>query len=157
MKKITTLLAVTLIAVSTLTAQDRISESNLLGTWKMKIDAEKVMDEISDEADEEDNLLAKVILKSVSGLMEGVLDNMDIYITFKKGGDAIVTIDVFDSDDKQKDKARWRVRGTTLYIEDVEDGGVDWEGDGEWRMKDGVLILDQDEDEMSVYMVRVDG
>ena len=159
MKKLTTLLALSLFITFGVTAQDKIYEKDLIGEWKMVIEMDGVLEELEEEAEESETILAEVIMKSVSGIVEGVMDNLDIYIEFKRGGKAIVYVDAFDAD-TEEDDSEWYIKGNRLYIEDLDNDNFNWDSDDDdyWVMKDGVLFLEMDDDdnEVKVYMVRVD-
>jgi len=155
MKKFTLLLALTAFTIAPTLAQERISESDVLGTWKMIIDMEDVLEEIEKEADESETLLAQVLLESVSGIIEGVMERIDIYITFEGGGDAFVSVNAFDVDDDDED-TEWYIKNNRLYIEDTDNFNSD--NDGYWVMRDDVLYFeDYDGDnDVTIYMVRMD-
>jgi len=154
MKKITILLALFALTFSPVQAQDRMTESDIVGTWKMIIDLDEVIDELEEEADDAETLLAQVILESVSGIVEGVMDNIDIYIDFDRGGDATITVEAFkDIDDN--DDTEWYIKYNRLYIEDND--SFDSDDDDYWILEDGVLYLqNDDDDDVTVYMIRVD-
>ena len=154
MKKITLLIALTVLTLSTTQAQDRMTEGDIVGSWKMIIDLDQVIDEIEEEADDAETLLAQVILESVSGIVEGVMDNVDIYMDFERGGRVTVIAEVFDDLDDEDD-TDWYIKYNRLYIEDND--SFDSDDDDYWVLKDGVLYLEDDDDnEVSIYMVRVD-
>ena len=104
MKKLTLLLALTILVISPTQAQDRMTEGDILGSWKMVIDLDEVLEELEEEADESETLLAQVLLESVSGIIEGVMDNIDIYMDFDRGGEATIFVQAFDEADD--DEAR---------------------------------------------------
>lgn len=153
MKKTILFAVVAFISVGTF-AQEKITEGKLLGKWKMTIEMDEVIDELEEEAEEAETILAEVILKSVSGLVGGVMDNIDIYVEFKRGGDAIIRVDAFNND-KEEEDTRWYVRGNKLYIEDTKDDDINWDSNDGWLMKDGILVLDDDDNDVTVYMVKL--
>ncbi len=135
--------------------QNKVTDKALIGTWKMTINSESVMKEIKKEADKEDNLFAKVILNSVGGLVDGVIRNLDIYMTFERDGDAKILIDAFEESSQEED-SDWYIKNGKLFIRDIKKGdNIDWDSNDYWVMKDGVLYLETDE-EVEVYMVKMD-
>lgn len=156
MKKITLLLALSILIIPPTLAQDRISESDILGTWKMIIDMEEVLEEIEEEADESETLLAQVLLESVSGIIEGVMDRIDIYIEFERGGDASIRVNAFDATSDDDDDTEWYIKNGRLYIEETDNFNSD--NDGYWVMRDDVLYFeDYDGDnDVTIYMVRME-
>ena len=135
----------------------QVKEKDILGTWKMVIDIDEELDE---EAEEADTYLEEIIIKSVSGLVDGIMGNIDIYFDFQRNNDVLITIRAFG--EVEEEEARWFInkRGY-LEIEDIDDDDDD-DGfnistdDDEWKYIDGLLISDEHEDDRSVYMARVD-
>lgn len=156
MQKLKMLTMVAFFALGTAAiGQNKVTEKALIGTWKMTINSESVMKEIKKEADKEDNLFAKVILNSVGGLVDGVIRNLDIYMTFERDGDAKILIDAFEESTQEED-SDWYIKNGKLFIRDIKKGdNIDWDSDDYWVMKDGVLYLETDE-EVEVYMVKMD-
>jgi len=153
MKKLATLALTGAITLSVAFGQSKLTENELLGTWKMVIELDEVMAELDKEAKESETLLAEVIINSVSGVIEGVLDNVNIYLDFERGGRATVMVDAFDEREDDED-TEWYIKNGRLYIDDA--GHFESDGDDYWVLRDGVLFLEKDEDEKAkVYMVRV--
>ncbi len=155
MKKITLLFAMSTMILSTSYSQDRMSESDIIGTWKMVIELDEVVEELEEEADDAETLLGQVILESVSGIVEGVMDNIDIYIEFERNGDATVMVEAFDSADDDED-TEWYIKNNRLYLEDTD--SFDSDDDDYWVLDDGILYLESDDndEDVEIYMIRVD-
>ncbi len=137
------------------TQAQKVQEKDILGTWKLVIDIEE---ELDNEADEADTMLEEIIIKSVSGLVSGIMENIDIYFEFKKGGRVNVTVDAYD--EVEEEKGTWYInkRGY-LVIEDIDndDNNIHISADDdEWKLIDGLLISDDHEDDRNVYMTKVD-
>ena len=149
--KILTLLSLTLLLGFSTQAQ-KVEEKDILGTWKLVIDIE---DEMDKEADEAETLLEEVIIKSVSGLVSGVLDNIDIYLEFQERNNLRITIKAYG--EVEEEEGKWYInRKGYLVIEDVDDNDSFHfsSDDDEWKLVDGLLISD-DHDDGNVYMARV--
>ena len=155
MLKFTTLLALSLIALSSVFSQDIISEKDLIGNWKMTIETDGIIEKIKKETSSEENLFARVILKSVSGIVDGVLDNVDIYFKFRKGGDVSVTVQAL-GETSEEESSKWTIKNNKLFIDDPDKDNLDWDNDDPWVMKDGVLVLKEEDEEIIVYMVKID-
>ena len=130
----------------------KVKEKDILGTWKLVIDVEE---ELEQDADEADTILEEIIINSISGVVSGILGNIDIYFEFKRDGQLFITAEAFG--ETEEEEGTWYInkRGY-LVLEDIEDGddfSISSDGD-EWRLVDGILVND-DEDE-NVYMARVD-
>ena len=118
----------------------------------------EVEGELDREAEEADTILEEIIIKSVSGLVSGVLDNIEIYFEFEKRGDVTVTVKAYDEVDE--DQGSWYInkRGY-LIIEDIDDDDDRFSisaDDDEWKLIDGLLVSEEHEDDRTVYMTRVD-
>lgn len=152
--KILTLLSLILLLGFSVQAQ-KVEEKDILGTWKLVIDIEEEMD---DEADEADTILEEIIIKSVSGIVSGVMENIDIYFEFKKRGVVNVTVNAYD--DVEEDEGTWYInRRGYLVIEDIDDDDDKFSisaDDDEWKLIDGLLISEEHEDDRNVYMTKVD-
>lgn len=149
-----TLLSLTLLLGFSTQAQ-KVDEKDVLGTWKLVIEIE---DKLDKEADEADTILEEIIIKSVSGLVSGVLENIEIYFEFEKRGDLTVTVKAYD--EVEEDQGTWYInkRGY-LVIEDIDDDDDKFSisaDDDEWKLIDGLLVSDEHEDDRNVYMIRVD-
>lgn len=130
-----------------------LKEKDVLGTWKLIINIE---DKLDKEAEEADTYLEEIIIKSVSGFVDGIIGNIDVYFDFQPENRLFVTVDAFN--ETEEEEARWFInkRGN-LEIEDWDDDDDDFHisGDDEWKLIDGLLISDDHEDDRDVYMARV--
>ncbi len=132
----------------------KVEEKDILGTWKLVIDIENEMDE---EAEDADTILEEIIIKSVSGIVSGVMENIEIYFEFKKRGNVIVTVNAYD--DVDEDEGTWYInRRGYLVIEDIDDDDDKFSisaHDDEWKLIDGLLVSDEHEEDRNVYMTKV--
>lgn len=154
--KAKTLTILSLILLLGFSAQaQKVKQKDILGTWKLVIDVEK---ELDDEAEEAETLLEEVIIKSVSGLVTGILDNIDIYFEFERDGELELTVKAYG--EVERERGTWYInkRGY-LVIEDINNDddrfNISTDND-EWRMLDGVLVSDDHDSDDNVYMTRVD-
>ncbi|MEP5611101.1 MAG: hypothetical protein ABJP45_02570 [Cyclobacteriaceae bacterium] len=153
-QKALTLLSLILLLGFSTQAQ-KVEEKDILGTWKLVIEIEEEMDK---EADEAETLLEEIIIKSVSGLVSGVMENIDIYFEFQKRGTVLVTVKAYD--EVEEDEGTWYInkRGY-LVIEDIDDDDDNFSisaDDDEWKLIDGLLVSDEHEEDRNVYMTKVD-
>ena len=152
MKKAILLLAV--LGIGLTSYAQKVKEKDVLGTWKLIINIEEEMER---EAEEADTMLEEVIINAVSGFVDGILDDIDIYFDFR--ADNEVKITVYAYDEKETEYGKWYInkRGY-LEIEDVDDNDhISFDNDDdEWKLIDGILVSDDHEDDRTVYMTRVD-
>ncbi|MFH6983729.1 hypothetical protein [Marinoscillum luteum] len=157
MKKLSlTIFALLLIAFTyQAEAQSKVVAKDLIGSWKLVIDVDEEFEEAKREVDEEDSFLGKIILNSVSGIVSGILEEIDIYMEFKPGGEVKVIVEAFD--EREIEYSEWQIdKKGRLYISDTENFST---GDSDyWLMEKGVLILFEDDNERSdnVYLVNMD-
>lgn len=152
-KTLTILSLILLLGFST--QAQKVKEKDVLGTWKLVIDIE---DELDEEAEEAETLLEEVIIKSVSGLVSGIMENIDIYFEFDKNNELEITVKAFGEVDSERGTWYINKRGY-LVIEDIESDDDRFNistDDEEWKLVDGLLISDDQDDDKNVYMTRVD-
>lgn len=118
------------------TAQERVTEGRLLGEWRMMINVEE---EIRKEADQE-GFLTKMFLNGISGMVQGILDDIDIQMTFKKDG-ILELVALYDGQVDDVETLSWRIdEKGHLYIDDFKNERVSIENDGYWMWENGRLI-----------------
>lgn len=154
MKKTITLLTA-LCLIFSLQAQ-KVKKKDVIGKWQLVIDIEEKMEE---EADESDSFFEELIIKSVSGFVSGILEDIEIYFEFESDNYANITIKAYG--EIEEERAKWFINNRGyLEIEDWDNDDDNFNistDDDEWRLIDGLLISDDnDDDERTVYMKRVD-
>ncbi|MEO9474666.1 MAG: hypothetical protein ABJG41_04015 [Cyclobacteriaceae bacterium] len=134
-------------------AQERVKEKDIIGNWKLVIEVDEAFDDAKEELDDDESILGRMILSSVSGFVDEILEEIDIYLEFKKGGEVEVLVDAFG--ETETEYTKWAIDNKgRLYIEDTEHFSSDHDY---WMMKDGILIDVSDEDAGKyVYMVNMD-
>ncbi|MFK7953523.1 MAG: hypothetical protein AB8B73_11800 [Ekhidna sp.] len=138
------------------TQAQKVKEKDVIGQWQLVIDVEE---ELEEEAEEADSFLEEVIIKSVSGFVTGILEDIDIEFEFESDNDVRITIKAYG--ETERESAKWFInkRGY-LEIEDWDNDDDNFNistDDDEWRLIDGLLISDDnDDDERTVYMKRID-
>ncbi len=93
MKTLLTLGLLLVFCVSAVNAQSRVRAKDLRGTWKLEL-------EIDEEAE---TATERVILSAVDGL----LDEIDIYMEFRKNNELKVTVHAFG--DKEVEYSEWHI------------------------------------------------
>ena len=141
---------------STSFAQDKVSRKDIEGkTWKLKID---IKDEIRDELDDADGAFERIIIKSVAGFVDGIIDGIDIYFEFRPDNELKVTVEAFG--EREIEYTEWYInKKGALVIEDTD--SFDTDDDDFWLMVDDVLVAfdedwDGDLDDQNIYLVRID-
>lgn len=158
MKRITLLFSLALlISLPFSGTAQKLKERDLIGTtWKLNIDISNVLEEAEEEMEEEDNILGEVILRGVSGLVEGIIENIDVYFEFQDDNEVRIFIEAFGSDEVEY--TEWSVnRFGELIIEDNDH--IETDGDSYWYLEGGRLVhedSEEDEDDPKIFMTRID-
>lgn len=133
----------------------KVKEKDIIGTWRLVIDVD--MDELEDELEDEDNPFARIVMRSVSGLVDGILDNLDIYFEFKANGRLKVSVDAFGMDEQEY--SEWRINRRGELIIDSTDT-FDTDDDDYWMFEGNLLVAYDDngsvDEDARVYLVNVD-
>lgn len=151
------IIAALILFIPFLSSAQKLKEKDLIGTtWKLVIDIEDVLEEAEEEMEEEDNFLGEVILRGVSGLVEGIIDNIDIYFEFRDDNELKIFVEAFGADDVEY--TDWYVnRHGELVIEDNDH--IKTDGDSYWFMDDGILVhedSERDRDDPKIFLSRID-
>lgn len=156
MKKLCLLFIVSLLFVGQSFSQDRVSEKKLIGNWKMIIDIEEEMDEAKKEMDEEDNILGELFMSSISGLVEGIIENIDINFEFKRGGEVILIVEALQ-EESEEEYLSWEInrRGELQIIGETDNVNLD--EDDYWLMEGNKLLLFEDgELKENIYLLKIE-
>ncbi len=140
----TTLLSLMLLLIVGLgvaSAQERVTEARLLGEWRMMINVEE---EIRKEAEQE-GFLTKMFLDGISGMVQSILDDIDIQMTFKKDG-VLELVALYDGKVDDVETLSWSLdEKGRLFIDDYKNERVSIENDGYWMWENGRLISFEDD------------
>ncbi len=152
MKK-TILLVAVLFGIGLLANAQKVTEKDIIGTWKLVIDIEEEMEE---EAEDADTMLEEVFIKAISGFVGGILEDIEIYFEFRSDNDLKITVNAYD--ETETEYGRWFInRRGYLEIEDIGDDdhfNIDTDDD-EWKLIDGILVSEDHKDDRNVYMAKV--
>lgn len=114
-------------SASVVSAQVRVHPKDLQGTWKMEINIDS---EDLDDDDDEDSALERIITNAV----DGVLDEIDIYMEFNKNNELKTTVDAFG--EKEVEYSEWHINDKGELIlgdtEHVQSGDSIWMFDGKY-------------------------
>ena len=142
----TTLLSLLFICliVPAATAQSKIKQKDLKGSWKLVFDIDK---------EEGENMIERAALGAVDGLLSG----MDISFQFKKNNELKITVYVFGEEEVEYSSWEYADDGG-IYIGDNDHLQMEdtiWYLDGERLVAHSTSNDDQDEDNHSVYLQKV--
>jgi hypothetical protein len=128
MKNILTSLVLLTLCVTIAFSQERVKEKDIKGEWKMIIDID--FDEMEDEMEEE-SWFGWAVAGAMSGLVEDILEEIDIKMKFMDDGKLKITVDAYG--EEEIEYGEWYINGKgQLVIIDEDDHDDDdvWMLDG---------------------------
>lgn len=131
----------------------KINEKQLMGSWHMVIDIDAAMNESKKDL----NLFEKMLVGSVSGFVDSVLEMVDITIEFKPKGKALLKVDGPDVEERETTELKWYFDDNgAIIIDDYESDQAQVNMDNVWRLE-GDRLQSYEADgslEKHVYMIR---
>ena len=104
-KTLLTLCLVLLFSSSVVNAQSRVRAKDLIGTWKLEIELKEAAESSAE----------RILLNAVDGL----LDEIDIYMEFRKNNELKVTVDAFG--EREVEYSEWHINDAgELFLSDSE-------------------------------------
>lgn len=147
------ILAAAFIAISFSAKAQKLNEKELMGSWHMVID----IDAAIKESQKDLNLFEKMIVGSVSGFVDQVLEMVDITIVFMPKGKAVLTVDGPEVQEKETTQLTWQHDPSGgIIIDDYESDQAQVDFDSIWRLE-GDRLQSYEPDgtlEKHVYMIR---
>lgn len=134
----------------------KVKARDLDGVWQMKIELEE--DFIEKEIEDEDDVMARIIMQATGSFVDGILDELDIKFRFLDDNVCKIYVSAFGSD-VEEETGEWYINSKgQLIISDTDSFQSD--GDEYWMMQDDILIAMEDGEEMGdddarVYMVKI--
>lgn len=154
--KTTALILICSLFLTTALQAQKVKEKDLIGNWKLIINLEEAFEEAEMEMKEDDSVLGKIVLSSVSGLVTGILDEIEIYMEFKPKGELKIMVNAFG--EKEVEYSSWDIdKQGRLYIKDTNSYSSD--DHDYWILQDDVLVsIDEGNSvpDKNVYMVKLD-
>jgi len=150
MKK--TILTLFVLYFGCLSQAQKIKEKDVLGVWKLVLNIEKAIEE---EAEDADTMLEEAFINAISGLIGGIMDNIDIYFEFKENNKLRITVNT--DDESETAYGKWFIsKSGCLQTEGFDGDNFDIDTGNEWKLTDGILVAKDYEENRSVYMTKVD-
>ncbi len=139
--KYTALLLLMLFTISfTANAQNKVKERDLKGNWKMIIDIDE--EEIEEELKDDDiPFLGRVFAKSVSSMVFGIIDEIDIEMRFMDDNRLKIIVEAFG--EREVEYGTWYIDSHgALVLDDFEhiNVGDDNDDNDVWLMKNDRLV-----------------
>lgn len=126
-------------------------EKDVYGKWKLEINMKEKLKEESKEL----NLLERMIVGGVSGMVESVWEKIDITFEFKRNNELLLYIKIED-EETEVEELSWNMKNGRIYIDDIDNPNVNIDNDGFWVLREGKLLSYKDNGELeeSVFMTR---
>ena len=94
-------------------SQNKISKSDIIGKWEVKVKVKQLLKEEVKNLD----MLEKMAVELASGFAEDIIDSADIYVLFKENNTALITVDFLDYEEQEEIK--WFIEDNEIVIDDT--------------------------------------
>lgn len=140
-----------LMFLTTISSFSMEKEKDVYGKWKLEINMKEKLKKESKEL----NLLERMIVGGVSGMVESVWEEIDITFEFKRNNEVLLYVKVED-DETEVEELTWYMDDGKIYIDDINNPNLNIDNDGYWRLKGGKLLSYSDDGELEeeVFMIR---
>ena len=117
-------------------SQNKISKSDIIGKWEVKVKVKQLLKEEVKNLD----MLEKMAVELASGFAEDIIDSADIYVLFKKDNTALITVDFLDYEEQEEIK--WFIEDNEIVIDDTLNKKINMGSENnKWAFEDEVLFL----------------
>jgi hypothetical protein len=153
MKRLFTTIACSILFMSALSAQTKVSEKDVWGTWRFHLKLNEVAK--SDTADL--NFLEKAVVGAVSGIVDTAMEQVDIQFNFKKSKELVVVVHEHETKKKTEQSIEWFINAKgQLEISDLKNDKVNIDNDGVWMMLNRRLVpVENGKATKGIYLERV--
>ena len=117
-------------------SQNKISKSDIIGKWEVKVKVKQLLKEEVKNLD----MLEKMAVELASGFAEDIIDSADIYVLFKADNTALITVDFLDYEEQEEIK--WFIEDNEIVIDDTLNKKINMGSENnKWALEDEVLFL----------------
>lgn len=117
-------------------SQNKISKSEIIGKWEVKVKVKQLLKEEVKNLD----MLEKMAVELASGFAEDIIDSADIYVLFKEDNTALITVDFLDYEEQEEIK--WFIEDNEIVIDDTLNKKINMGSENnKWALEDEVLFL----------------
>jgi hypothetical protein len=117
-------------------SQNKISKSDIIGKWEVKVKVKQLLKEEVKNLD----MLEKMAVELASGFAEDIIDSADIYVLFKEDNTALITVDFLDYEEQEEIK--WLIEDNEIVIDDTLNKKINMGSENnKWALEDEVLFL----------------
>jgi hypothetical protein len=153
MKRLWTNMACCLLFIGALSAQTKVSEKDVWGTWRFHLMLQEVAK--SDSADL--NFIEKALVGAVSGIVDTAMEQVDIQFHFKKSKELVVVVHEHETKKKTEETIEWFInKNGQLEISDLKSDRVNIDNDGVWMLLNRRLVpVENGKATQGIYLERV--
>ena len=117
-------------------SQNKISKSDIIGKWEVKVKVKQLLKEEVKNLD----MLEKMAVELASGFAEDIIDSADIYVLFKENNTALITVDFLDYEEQEEIK--WFIEDNEIVIDDTLNKKINMGSENnKWALEDEILFL----------------
>tara|TARA_B100001059_G_scaffold135159_1_gene135430 strand:- start:1849 stop:2298 length:450 start_codon:yes stop_codon:yes gene_type:complete len=117
-------------------SQNKISKSDIIGKWEVKVKVKQLLKEEVKNLD----MLEKMAVELASGFAEDIIDSADIYVLFKEDNTALINVDFLDYEEQEEIK--WFIEDNEIVIDDTLNKKINMGSENnKWALEDEVLFL----------------
>jgi len=117
-------------------SQNKISKSEIIGKWEVKVKVKQLLKEEVKNLD----MLEKMAVELASGFAEDIIDSADIYVLFKADNTALITVDFLDYEEQEEIK--WFIEDNEIVIDDTLNKKINMGSENnKWALEDEILFL----------------
>jgi len=153
MKRLWANMACCLLFIGALSAQTKVSEKDVWGTWRFHLMLQEVAK--SDSADL--NFIEKAVVGAVSGIVDTAMEQVDIQFHFKKSKELVVVVHEHETKKKTEETIEWFInKNGQLEISDLKSDRVNIDNDGVWMLLNRRLVpVENGKATQGIYLERV--
>ena len=153
MKRLWTNMACCLLFIGALSAQTKVSEKDVWGTWRFHLMLQEVAK--SDSADL--NFIEKAVVGAVSGIVDTAMEQVDIQFHFKKSKELVVVVHDHETKKKAEETIEWFInKKGQLEISDLKNDRVNMDNDGVWMLLNRRLVpVENGKATQGIYLERL--
>jgi len=153
MKRLWTNMACCLLFIGALSAQTKVSEKDVWGTWRFHLKLQEVVK--SDSADL--NFIEKAVVGAVSGIVDTAMEQVDIQFHFKKSKELVVVVHDHETKKKTEETIEWFInKKGQLEISDLKNDRVNIDNDGVWMLLNRRLVpVENGKATQGIYLERL--
>ena len=117
-------------------SQNKITKSDIIGKWELKI---KVKDLLKEETKKLD-MLEKMAVELASGFAEDIIDSADMFVLFKNNNTATLTLNFLDYDEQEE--INWSIVDNEILIDDSLNKKINIGSENNrWILADDIIFL----------------